>query len=385
MILFDALANIAATGYGGFSKNFILELLSLGIDVRTKLRESDWADVQIFAGQLFTGYIEHENTQALQAEKLVFFTMWEASVCPPEFVSTANELADLVIVPSEWNKQVFIANGMTVPIEVVPLGINSRDFPPLIRDRTDGRKPFTYLWQGFIHVRDRKGGNLVEQAFIDLINTEEIPRHDVRLIMKSVPFLIPAFGHNHPGLSHNQEAGLIRVHQTNMGQAELIEMMEESDCSIQPTSGEGFGLIALEHMATGLPTFAPYSTGMTEYLPKPKTFNDDESVYIPLETKSMSPLVQIPGQYDAGKIDRPYYDDIREKMKWAYHNRHLLPAIGKRGSEYAHKNYNYRVAAERLLDVLEQHFGYRTKRAAKTSQVDVTATPEFSNAQGGAV
>jgi len=373
MIFLNALANIASTGYGGLAKHLTLELLSQGYDVRTKLHEGETADVQVFIGQLFNEYLEHPKVSPLRADKLVFLTMWEALKAPQEFIKAANELADLIIVPSQWNADVFRDNGVTTPIEVVPLGYCERDFPPLKRDRSDTNKPFTFLWQGFIHRRDRKGGNLVEEAFIDLVNSGDLPRDDVRLIMKSVPYLIPALGHSGKW-QHTEERGLIRVIMENLPQTELLALLQEADVSIYPTSGEGFGLIPLEHMATGLPVFAPYATGMMEYLPDPAHILADENVFYPLKTKMMDALVEVPGESDPGQIPRPYYDDVRAKMKWAYENRDKLPEVGNRAARYAKVGYTYSESARLFMAALNKHF------TGTHQTMSCTPIPEFTEA-----
>jgi hypothetical protein len=49
------------------------------------------------------------------------FTMWETDTLPADGVKQLNRCG-LVIVPSMWGARCFRANGVTVPISVVPLG-----------------------------------------------------------------------------------------------------------------------------------------------------------------------------------------------------------------------------------------------------------------------
>lgn len=49
------------------------------------------------------------------------FTMWETDALPASAVSALN-WCGLVVVPSRWGAACFRASGVTVPIEVVPLG-----------------------------------------------------------------------------------------------------------------------------------------------------------------------------------------------------------------------------------------------------------------------
>lgn len=63
-------------------------------------------------------------------KKNVFFTMHETEVFTDwksDWPQLLNKTA-AVITPTEWNKEVFVKNGVTVPIYVVPLGVDTKVF-----------------------------------------------------------------------------------------------------------------------------------------------------------------------------------------------------------------------------------------------------------------
>src|SRR3990167_1756113 len=60
-------------------------------------------------------------------EKKLHFTMWECSKLKKSFVSKINSNL-CVIVPCKWNKEVFESSGVTVPIAVIPLGIDTEKY-----------------------------------------------------------------------------------------------------------------------------------------------------------------------------------------------------------------------------------------------------------------
>ena len=363
MILFDSLSNVSGTGYGGAAKNFVLELLSMGVDVRTRLGPDERADVQIYFGQLYDKHLGHRETHPLRSDKLVLFTMFESPKLPDDWVETCNNMADLLIVPSQWNKETFREDGVTIPIAVVPLGVCPRDFPDLSRLRAErrARQPeaaFTYLWQGFQDGYDRKGGSLLEKAYLDLIEKKELSADKVWLIKKSVPFTLAGLAQTS---TFQYSVGFYENVIAASPQHILVQFFNEASVAFNPTSGEGFGLIPLEQMCSGLPVFVTYATGTTEYLPDPADMKPGEEVYIPIPTLEMRALVGAPfaGKFEVGRVPRPPYEEVRKAIKWAYENQDKLQAIGERAAKYVRANFTYRHAAEKLLETLELYLGHR--------------------------
>lgn len=52
-------------------------------------------------------------------KKIIGFTVWETDIIPPHWLKILNSV-DALTVPCHWNKEVFIKNGVTVPISVLP-------------------------------------------------------------------------------------------------------------------------------------------------------------------------------------------------------------------------------------------------------------------------
>lgn len=346
MILLNTLANVQSTGYGGASNNLALALLGRGVNCRTALLPGERANVHIYFGQLYDAHLEHPSCSERRADILAVFTMYESSALPQDWVDKMNKMFDLVLVPSTWCAESFKACGVTKPIAVVPLGFNPHEWP-VIKRPVLPNKLFTYYWQGFKDVKDRKGGNLVQAAFEDLRRCGDIPANDTRLIMKSVPLLISSMTQD---ARVDYELFDTRTIIKSIAQHELIELLREADVSFNPASGEGFGLIPLEHMATGTPVFAPYATGMTEYLV--------DGTYFPLKTKMMDAIICDPSYERMGQIPRPYYDDVREKMLWAYDHRDELADVGIRGANHIRSKYTYAHTAIALINALNIHCGY---------------------------
>jgi hypothetical protein len=199
----------------------------------------------------------HHNAKELKEDKLplVVFTMYETTEVPRAWISWVNKNADIVCVPTEWCKEIFISSGVKKPIVVVSLSIDPNEFPDCSKKSHDS-DPFIYMWQGVAFDKGgRKGIDKVIDAF-RLLKSEKRIGQDSRLLLKYRPveseqgeiggdtFTI--------GKSIEWPSG-ITIFPETMDRNNLIELYKTVDFCINPTRGEGFGFIPLEQMAMGKP------------------------------------------------------------------------------------------------------------------------------------
>lgn len=189
----------------------------------------------------------HHDPASLKREglPLVAYTMFEATKLPTRWTRFLNDHCRAVIVPTLTVRDIFRISGVQVPIKIVSLGVDTEAKRPIER-KPDGL--YTYLWQG--HTYDpngRKGAGIAERAFVELRNEGRIGRN-ARLFMKYRP-------HQDWGMEiDNLEVGDNIVHIGRTLSPEAMEkLMSQTDCCINPSRGEGFGLIPLEQMAAGRP------------------------------------------------------------------------------------------------------------------------------------
>lgn len=323
----DCPGNTLETGYGGAWHNFAMCLLRKGVDVMN-LGNGRRPDFRIYFGQPSKDWRnfwerDHEKVYGL-------FTMFESSVLPPYWVDNINSHFDFVIVPSTWCRDIFLENGITKPVFVVPLGIDPHLFPELERSSRD---VFTIIWQG-LYLTDRKGFGMVEKAL------RELNLSKVRLIDKTAPFSLKYRSRwEFMDLNFYPEFKTWSICR-KMNQAEILMLLREADLSVNPTSGEGFGLIPIEHMATGLPTIVSDSSGCKDYV--------NPNYNIPIE------CTEQPSWFgkELGTMERPSFEDLKAKIKYAYENRGEIKEMGKRSAEWVRKEWTYDKATDKLLEVI---------------------------------
>ncbi len=167
------------------------------------------------------------------------FTMWETDTLPPGSVDQLNRCG-LVLVPSRWGAECFRANGVRVPIEIVPLGHDPAVFHPTASQRNEpGMTTF-----GTAGALDQGGLRKNVQRVIDLFREAFPSQTDVRLRVKITP--------NSPRVETHADPR-IEVIDTSLSPGELADWYRSLSAFVNASAGEGFGLHLLEAMACGVP------------------------------------------------------------------------------------------------------------------------------------
>lgn len=180
------------------------------------------------------------------------FTMWESTVLPHGSADTINAYASQLIVPSSWCATVFSANGVTVPIKVVPLGVDTSIYKPLNLPRTDGAIKFGAAGR-LAHGGKRKGIEDVIAAF-----KLAFPRDDGKALLQVKLFddcYLPERGDDR-----------IDFITDTLSDGQMAKWYNTLDCFISLSKGEGWGLHVQEAMACGVPVIAPSYSGLADLI-----------------------------------------------------------------------------------------------------------------------
>ena len=264
---------------------------------------------------------------------VVWHTMIEVEPMPPHWAQVINR-AGGCWVPSCWVYQTFRNSGVTVPMMVSGYGIDTGAFQPVERAGRDG--PFRVLVWGR-GLLSRKNLTMALRAYVDAalpdarleikVNTDDVlakngagvvGRDDVRIIAEDWPI------------------------------SKVARWLQSGDVLLYLSSGEGYGLMPLEAMATGLPVVCAANTGMLDYL-------DDEVAYPVSCRPAIVETYERYFGYEAWGFE-PIYEAAVAQLRAVYDDRERALAVGRRAAQKA-AGYTWERAARQALAGLDQLIG----------------------------
>jgi Predicted glycosyltransferases len=347
------------SGYAVSSKNLMIALDSLNVDVRYKyvygsgtpfpVKEPEMSDnytINVIRGRKFSksypqvtygqGDIFYKNTGKYK----IGYTMLETTGIPKEWVKQANEMNE-IWVPSQFNVETFVNSGVKTPIHVIPLGVDINFFNPRIKSYKKHNK-FTFL--SIFEWGERKAPEKLLRAFASEFGRNE----DVVLICKVI--------NNDSSINVENEISklnlpddspeIIFLYNQNIPGYQMGTLYKSADCFVLPTRGEGWGMPILEAMACGIPTIA---TGWSSQL----DFINDNNGYL-LKTKGLIDAKAKCPYYDGFKWADPDEEHLMYLMRHVYENREEAIKKGNIAAEEVAEKWTWEMAAKKIITRLNQ-------------------------------
>jgi glycosyltransferase involved in cell wall biosynthesis len=317
-IYFATVSQSGSDGYAVSSEAIMKELSALGVNVSPYNKGQN------------IGILYHNPYSILQMENnfRILYTMFESTKLPDDWKDYL-EAADMIIVPSHWNQEVFHKCGFDT--KVVPLGYNDKHYQYIDRSKDRVGKPFTFLHYNAYNLR--KGFIEVFNAFNKAFKPDENVKLLLKTTLKKVPF--PIIESQYPNIEVIE--GAFDTNQMN-------QLMGASDCFVFPSRGEGFGMTPLEAMATGMPAIVPNAHGISEY------FNDRYMYEVKVKEMCPATYDRYKGQ-DVGEMYVSDEDDLARQMRYIYEHQDEASQKGKAASEYV-KQWTFEKTALLLKDII---------------------------------
>jgi len=264
----------------------------------------------------------------IDTEVKIANTMCESSELGNPWVRQCNKM-DLIVVPNEFQRRVFVNSGVKVPVRVIRHGTWTEMFPYFKRPK---RSVFTFGIVGWLN--ERKGAFELIRAFASEFNKNE----PVRLYLKSSN---KDFGY------YSQFADKrIITDIRHVSPQELYKIYKSFDCFVFPSKAEGVGQPPREAMSTGLPTIVTNYSGLEEIA-------NPEYCY-PLQpqklVRGINPQnIEQPG--DWAEID---IQELMYWMRYVYEHQDEAKEIGKRASKYINQYHSWTRCAKSMLKLLKE-------------------------------
>lgn len=232
---------------------------------------------------------------------------WEESRVPPEYVADFNAHLDGIGVYSQFVRQALRDSGVTVPIEVLGLGVRQPLTEPagrvdeLVKDADSGAYTFLHVSSAF----PRKGVDALLKAYFSAFTGDD----NVRLVLKTFPN-----PHNEVGsLLETERAGhpnpprVVWIDR-DLPTEGLDALYSAADAFVHPARGEGFGLPVAEAMLADLAIVAVPYGGLAD-------FCDDDTVFtVPFALEAARTHLSIPGSQWA----EPDVDALAARLRWLF-------------------------------------------------------------------
>jgi glycosyltransferase involved in cell wall biosynthesis len=240
----------------------------------------------------------------------IFYSMWETSILKKGSVPLINQ-ANMVIVPSVYNKILFRENKIDKPIAVVPLGVDTDAYYQINKLN---QHVFTFGIAGTYH--NRKNIPFVINTFKKVFaGMPAVLKLKTNNDVKNVKFA--SMFNYYPQ---------VQTESKNYTDHEMCKWYNSLDVFISCAHSEGFGLHQLEAMACGVPVISPKFGGVTEYF--------DESVGYCVDYKMASAKNNSEPYYDGEWCDATE-ESLADKMMIAYNNREETYNLGLKARERA--------------------------------------------------
>lgn len=305
-------------GYGTAGFGIVTALKKLGFDVPFN---DPQADVLLNFTQ--PPYYQFHGTDQYN----IGYTPWESSMVDPGWIGPM-EAVDEMWTTSPLIARWFGEAGCKRDIKVFEHGIDHRWTKRF-------RKPHRTV--KFLHVGSdatRKGGQIAFDAFVDAFGKNN---SSVSLTFKTHAAYTMIRREVAPGLLMRPQDYSTNVHHIHGDYPldKLISLFHNYDVLIYPSYGEGFGLIPLQALATGMPTiqtstWAPYNRFVIPEL----NVGD-------LEVDSPWPLEH------PGKVLEPQYNDLVHAYQYAYDNFAEVSDTAYYQADQVHEEYDWDYLVEK--------------------------------------
>ena len=284
--------------------------------------------------------IPHLYRRPRHAKKHIGFCVFETINPPTQWIKFMNEM-DEILTASMFNKRIFEQNGVKVPITVIPHCFDPKMFHKDVVP--NGRYGMTtFLAMGTW--KDRKNWPVLIKAFYEAFEVKDkvclLIKTDNPAALESEVIRIKRTGE----WRAKRTAPIYAEKQTQCDFEDIPSFMKKGDICISTSLGEGFGIVAMNAMALGMPTIIPRFGGSLEYaLPdlctyiEPKSYKTYRSMDgIPQFRDCIWPVLRI--------------SDVRDAMKSVYDN---YPTDKTDAAyRYVHKNFTYDAIGPKFIEAV---------------------------------
>lgn len=264
------------------------------------------------------------------------YTAWESTKLK-EGWKDSMDLCDEIWATSSWTADVFKKELNREDIHVYPHGIDI-DWRPFKRKRKD---VFRFLHIGEPQIR--KNGQMVVDAFVELFGDDP----NYQLILKCTNINTTRIYHDDGSIAGGPDSKYKNIIITTapLTHVQMIELYYKTNVMIYPSTGEGFGFIPLQALATGMPTISTWEWAeYKKYITLPLESNQGPSEYT---------------QLHPGDIYHVNYENLKNMMIESVNNYEKYVKESYKNSFKLHMEYDWDKVTEPTIKRIKNIFETR--------------------------
>lgn len=250
-----------------------------------------FGDIIIFEECLWTPEKEHYKllrTPKQDEQIRLAYTMFESSQIPGEWVEILNQYFDAAIVPDSYHIKVYQDSGVTIPIFLLPLGLNLQ---PFLQAPLKAKPNYPIVFGNFAACLNRKNQKLLVEAFYEAFgDTEDVLlRINSRYSQEWTAQEIKDFIATH-------DIKNIVFTERCLNENEYVAALQDIDCLVSISTAEGFSIQPREAMALGIPVIVSDSAAQKTICQSGLTKNVHASLRQPA-MRAWGTILKAPVQY----------------------------------------------------------------------------------------
>lgn len=277
------------------------------------------------------------------ARKHIGLCMFETMNPPASWVDLMNNM-DEIVTASEFNKRIFEANGVKVPIKKVPHCFDSKMFNQSVA-HVGRYSIFTFFAMGTWKLR--KNWESLIKGFYDAFEEKDgvclLIKTDQPVLLKEMVQRVKRTcewrGKKTAPIYADDSKGHCNFE-------DIPSIMKKGDVFINASLGEGFGLPGLHAMALGIPILTTKFGGALEYAKseyvtyiEPKHYKTHFTMdNLPQFRNSIWPVIRI--------------TEIRDKLRFMKENYTEVQKKAQLGYDFVHENFNYKTIGDMFIGVI---------------------------------
>ena len=280
-------------------------------------------------------------------KRIIGCTVWETDRLPAHWPALLNSI-DGIMVPCEWNAEVFRKCGVKPRIDVVP-HVADPTFDGLGRERNSAEE-FVFYTIGTWTTRKALWNTI--ECFLETFNADDA----VRLVVKTTPedFTRPrwlrGFHRVEDSISRimsgRRNPARITIITDELSDADVVALHRNGDCYISLCRSEGWGLGAFDAATAGRPVIMPAFGGHLDYLPSELAF------LLPCEPLSVRTSPPSRSYTHDQSWAEPSRAHARDAMRWIVAHQREAWERGRGLAEYIRRNFGSEAVMPRMLRAL---------------------------------